>query len=127
MNPITLDGGAILHVPPDDEDLPVLPSAAHTLHPPSGSPDSAPDSGGNPPRIQSYGSVRFGKWAQNGSPLMGSPGPAKLGRPSEHAPSLRRAGDDLRDDAPPLQRPRTDSQRAREEADDEFRERHKLP
>ena len=59
------------------------------------------------------------------NPGMPTPGPTEWGRQSGHAPSPKSAGGNP--DAPPPQLPRADCQRAQDEADDEFRERRRLP
>ena len=48
MDPITLDGGAIMHVPSDDEDPPAPPSGTHALFPPPGAAGSSSDSEDDP-------------------------------------------------------------------------------
>ena len=97
MNPSMLDGGAILHVPPDGDDAPDLPTGAFALHPPPGSAKSSADSDCG------AGFRRSNRWS--------------------YAPK-RKAG---KPDGPPPQRPRTDAQKAQDAGGEEFRARHQFP
>ena len=101
LRPIALDDGAILHAPSDDEDAPVPPSGALAARPPCGCFESFSDVGGDPSGLSGHSGAS-----------LGSRTPKRLG------------GNPV---APPSQRLRTDSQKAQDGEDEEFRGRHKFP
>ena len=127
MDPITADDGTILHAPSAGGDLLVLPSGPLALHLPFGFFESSSDSEDGLSCFHSHSGVRFGNWTQRGFPCLRSLGATESRRQSEHVTSPKRASGNACEDAPPPPRLRTDSQRAREEACDEFRERPRLP
>ena len=80
----TLEDGAILHAPSDGEDTPVPPAAAIAVHPPSGRSEPSSHSKDGRAGFPSRSGAGPGNCAQRGSSPPDSPGPAELGRHSEH-------------------------------------------
>ena len=78
--PVTLDDGAILHVPLDDEDPATRLSGARSLHPPVCAFESSRDSEDDHSRAHSYSGARLCNWTQHGPPPSGSRGTTELGR-----------------------------------------------